>query len=208
MARVQLNGSLDCLTGSGSRSSSIGGSRESIGSTIRGGRESISSTISGSSWESKGSNVSISRTLGLSGSLISLKELSLSSSNLSSINRGNTSIDRSYSNVGRGHWEVVTGNTETEVISNIVNSVDSSFILISVRSSNSTEGITTLLLGTVDVVVAISKIAIFILSLELGADWASNRGSRNSSHWGSIVSSNRGSNWGSIVSSNRGSSVS
>merc|ERR1739845_34322 len=169
MARVQLNGSLDCLTGSGSRSSSIGGSRESIGSTIHGGRESISSTISGSSWESKGSNVSISRTLGLSGSLISLKELSLSSSNLNSINRGyrgNTSIDRSYSNVGRGHWKVVTSNTETEVISNIVNSVDSSFIL----------------------------------SLELGADWASNRGSSNSSHRGSIVSSNRGS----IESSNRG----
>merc|ERR1719516_431785 len=151
MVGFQLNGGLDGLTGSGSRSSGIGGSRESI-----------SSTISGNSGESKGSNVSISRTLGLSGSLISLKELSLSSSNLSSINRGyrgNTSIDRSYSNVGRGHWEVVTSNTETEVISNIVNSVDSSFILISVRSSNSTKSISTLLLGTVDVVVAISNIA-------------------------------------------------
>merc|ERR1740131_911930 len=142
MAGVQFNGGLDGLTGSGSRSSSIGGSRETISSAISGSRESIGSTISGSSRESKGSNVSISRTLGLSGSVISLKELSLSSSNLNGINRGyrgNTSIDRRNSNVGRGHWEVVTSNTETKVISNIVDSVDSSFILVSVRSSNSTK---------------------------------------------------------------------
>merc|ERR1739845_182398 len=104
----------------------------------------------------------------------------------------------SHSNVGRGHWEVVTSNSETEVIGNIVDSVDSSFILVSVRSSNSTKSISTLLLGTVDVVVAISNIAIFILSLELGADWGSNSGNRGSivsCDWDGIVSSN----WGSIV---------
>merc|ERR1739845_108155 len=92
----------------------------------------------------------------------------------------------------KGGRNVVSNNTETKVISNIVYSVDSSLILIDIRSSNSTKSISTLLLGTVDVIVAISNIAIFILSLELGADWASNRGSSNSSHWGSN-SSHRGS---------------
>merc|ERR1711942_376756 len=125
--------------------------------------------------------------------------------------------------VDRGNWEVVRSNSESEVISNIVDSVDSSLISIGVGSSHSSVGISLLLLGRVDVLVSVGKVAKLILSLELRADWASDRGGKRSSSnsngsssvsgrgssngdWGSGISS-RGSgysNWGSSVSS-RGS---
>merc|ERR1711973_222679 len=92
-----------------------------------------------------------------------------------------------------GNWEVITSNTEAKGISNIVDSVDSSLIGISVRSSHSSKGIARLLLGRVDVLVSISNIAEFILSLILRASWGSNWSSSN--NWGS--SSISGSNWGS-----------
>merc|ERR1719320_2185206 len=78
-----------------------------------------------------------------------------------------------------------------------------------VGSSHSSVGISLLLLGRVDVLVSVGKVAKLILSLELRADWASDRGGKRGSSngdWSSGISS-RGSsvsNWGSSVSS-RGS---
>merc|ERR1711973_58137 len=92
-----------------------------------------------------------------------------------------------------GNWEVITSNTEAKGISNIVDSVDSSLIGISVRSSHSSKGIARLLLGRVDVLVSVGNIAKFILSLILRASWGSNWSS--SDNWGS--SSISGSNWSS-----------
>merc|ERR1711892_774805 len=90
--------------------------------------------------------------------------------------------------VDGGNWEVISGNSESQIISNIVDSVDSSLISISVRSGDTSIGIPLFLLGRVDVLVSISNVAELILSLELRADWASNRGSN-----GSSGISNRGS---------------
>merc|ERR1712002_427785 len=110
--------------------------------------------------------------------------------------------------VNRGNWKVVRGNSESEVISNIVDSVDSSLVSIGVRSGDTSISVSLLLLGRVDVLVSVSKVAELILSLELRADWASNRGSKRSSgnsNWDSRDS------WGvssSILSSNNGSSSS
>merc|ERR1712215_514398 len=108
-----------------------------------------------------------------------------------------------------GNWEVVAGNTESKVVSNIVDSVNSSLISISVRSGDTSISVALLLLGRVDVLVSISKVAKLILSLELGADRTSNWGSNRSSSIGNWSSSNRGSSIcsrGSSISS-RGSSI-
>jgi len=207
VAGVQLDSGEDSLTG---------GSGSSEGS-------SVSSSGNWGSWEKTSGKTSIScwaessklsRPLG-SGSLSfeSSEESSLSLSDLGSVNNRGSSVDGSNwesSVVDRGNWEVVRGNSESEVISNIVDSVDSSLVSIGVRSGDTSESISLLLLGRVDVLVSVSKVAELILSLELGADWTSNRGGKRSSsnsNGGSSVSS-RGSgnsNWGSGVSS-RGSS--
>merc|ERR1719320_862738 len=81
-----------------------------------------------------------------------------------------------------------------------------------VGSSHSSVGISLLLLGRVDVLVSVGKVAELILSLELRADWASDRGGKRGSSngdWGSGISGRGSSNgdWGSGVSS-RGSSYS
>jgi len=207
VAGVQLDSGEDSLTG---------GSGSSEGS-------SVSSSGNWGSWEKTSGKTSIScwaessklsRPLG-SGSLSfeSSEESSLSLSDLGSVNNRGSSVDGSNwesSVVDRGNWEVVRGNSESEVISNIVDCVDSSLVSIGVRSGDTSESISLLLLGRVDVLVSVSKVAELILSLELGADWTSNGGGKRSSsnsNGGSSVSS-RGSgnsNWGSGVSS-RGSS--
>jgi len=207
VAGVQLDSGEDSLTG---------GSGSSEGS-------SVSSSGNWGSWEKTSGKTSIScwaessklsRPLG-SGSLSfeSSEESSLSLSDLGSVNNRGSSVDGSNwesSVVDRGNWEVVRGNSESEVISNIVDSVDSSLVSIGVRSGDTSESISLLLLGRVDVLVSVSKVAELILSLELRADWTSNGGGKRSSsnsNGGSSVSS-RGSgnsNWGSGVSS-RGSS--
>jgi len=207
VAGVQLDSGEDSLTG---------GSGSSEGS-------SVSSSGNWGSWEKTSGKTSIScwaessklsRPLG-SGSLSfeSSEESSLSLSDLGSVNNRGSSVDGSNwesSVVDRGNWEVVRGNSESEVISNIVDCVDSSLVSIGVRSGDTSESISLLLLGRVDVLVSVSKVAELILSLELGADWTSNGGGKRSSsnsNGGSSISS-RGSgnsNWGSGVSS-RGSS--
>merc|ERR1719431_1672192 len=198
------------------------------GSSSKG--SSISSSGNWGSWEKTSGKTSIScwaessklsRPLG-SGSLSfkSSEESSLSFSNLGSVNNRGSSVDGGNwesSVVNRGNWEVVRCNSESEVISNIVDSVDSGLISIGVRSGDTSKSVSLLLLGRVDVLVSISKVAELILSLELRADWASNKGSKRSSgnsDWGRGSSiSYRGSSdsWGvssSILSSNNGGSSS
>merc|ERR1712243_217772 len=190
-----------------SRGSSIGGSSIVVRSICREGRGSSIGVVE---------SVSISRPLDLSSSVVGLKEAGLGSSNLRGVSygkRSNSIVDRGSrgkSTVDRGNREVVTSHTESEVISNVVDSVDSSLISIGVRSSNSTKSIATLLLGTVDVLVTIGNISELILSLELRGDWSRDGSSSgNSSHswgssWGSSISS-----WGSSnCDGSRGSSVS
>merc|ERR1712227_207714 len=111
------------------------------------------------------------------------------------------------------NWEVVTGGSESQGISNIVDGVDSSLISIGVRSSDSSQSISRFLLGRVDVLVSIGNISKFILSLVLGACWSSDWGSNWSSSIGgnsrsSSISSNWSSNsWGSSISGNWSSSI-
>merc|ERR1712121_75637 len=202
VAGVQLDGGEDSLTGRGSSSKG----------------SSISSSSNWGSWEKTSGKASIScwaesselsRPLG-SGflSFKSSEESSLGFSNLGSVNYWGSSVDGSNwesSIVDRGNWEVVRGNSESEVISSIVDGVDSSLISIGVGSSHSSVGISLLLLGRVDVLVSVGKVAKLILSLELRADWASNRGSKRSSS-----NSNGGSGISSGGSSNghRGSGIS
>merc|ERR1740131_526423 len=174
-----------------SRGSSIGGSSIVVRSICREGRGSSIGVVE---------SISISRPLDLSSSIVGLKEAGLCSSNLRGVSYGkgsNSIVDRGSrgkSTVDRGNREVVTSHTESKVISNVVDSVDSSLISICVRSSNSTKSIATLLLGTVDVLVTIGNISELILSLELRGDRSRDgSSSSNSSHsWGSSISGNRG----------------
>merc|ERR1711973_316081 len=238
VARVELDGGEDSISGWGSSistsnswSSSICGSKRSSsngwgssissgnswsssngwGSSICGSKR--SSSISGSnSWGSgiSGWESNLGRSLHNTslGSIISLEESSLSLNNLWGVNNWSKGVNWGNSSMDWGNWEVITSNTEAKGISNIVDSVDSSLISISVRSSHSSKGITRLLLGRVDVLVSVSNIAKFILSLILRASWGSNWSS--SDNWGSssISGSNWSSNgWGSSIggSSNWGS---
>merc|ERR1711973_416285 len=187
------------ISSSNSRSSSNG-----WGSSICGSKR--SSSISGSnSWGSgiSGWECNLGRSLHNTslGSIISLEESSLSLNNLWGVNNWSKGVNWGNSSVDWGNWEVITSNTEAKGISNIVDSVDSSLISISVRSSHSSKGITRLLLGRVDVLVSVGNIAEFILSLILRASWGSNWSS--SDNWGS--SSISGSNWSS--SNSWGSSI-
>merc|ERR1712025_343675 len=219
MAGVELDGGEDGLTGWGSSISSWGDSGNSWGGSIGSwGNSSNSrgSSISGSgnSWGSSIDSWGISiSSWGNSGnrwgnsSSISSWDNSLGSSN----NWGSSITYRCNSSHSRSNRQIVANNTESEVISNVVDSVDSSLISICVRSSNSTKSIATLLLGTVDVLVTIGNISELILSLELRGDRPrdgsssgnSSKGSSSNS-WGSSISS-----WGSINSDgSRGISVS
>merc|ERR1711973_728005 len=228
---VELDGGEDSISGWGSSistsnswSSSICGSKRSSsngwgssissgnswsssdgwGSSICGSKR--SSSISGSnSWGSgiSGWESNLGRSLHNTslGSIISREESSLSLNNLWGVNNWSEGVNWGNSSMDWGNWEVITSNTEAKGISNIVDSVDSSLISISVRSSHSSKGIARLLLGRVDVLVSISNIAEFILSLILRASWGSNWSS--SDNWGS--SSISGSNWSS--SNSWGSSI-
>merc|ERR1719431_1490411 len=159
VARVQLDGGEDSLTSWGSRSSSSKGRcAGSIGSrgncgkrgSSIGSRGKSSSVITIGSWEtiaigsivktSIGSigKLSISRALGFLGSIESLEKLSLGSSNLSGVShrkRCNTSVhgsSRCDTIEHRGNGEVVAGHTEAKGISNVVDSVNTSLILVGV----------------------------------------------------------------------------
>merc|ERR1719153_516150 len=134
MSRVELDGGQDSFPG-GSSGSSSNSSR---------GHSSISS------WGNESSRV-LSRPLSSAGlSSVGSVESSLGLSNLGSVNnsnRGNSIVDGS-------NGEIVTDNTESEVISHIVDSVYSGLVHVSVRSLHTTICVTTLLLGRVDILVS------------------------------------------------------
>jgi len=158
----------------GKRGSSVSTSKR--GSSVSTGKRGSSvSTIGSIGVGSGGSDdLGISRPLGNSGlgGLISLEESGLGLSNLGGVNNGDSVVDggnRGNSGMDGGHGEVITLDTETKSISDVVNSVDTSLISIGVRSGHTTEGVARLLLGRVDVLVSVGDIAELILSLELGA---------------------------------------
>merc|ERR1711973_716382 len=228
---VELDGGEDSISGWGSSISTSNSWSSSISSSNRSSSYSWGSSISsGNSWSSsngwgssicgskRSSSISGSNSWGSGisgwesnlgrslhntslGSIISLEESSLSLNNLWGVNNWSKGVNWGNSSMDWGNWEVITSNAEAKGISNIVDSVDSSLIGISVRSSHSSKGITRLLLGRVDVLVSVSNIAEFILSLILRASWGSNWSSSN--NWGS--SSISGSNWSS--SNSWGSSI-
>merc|ERR1711973_305221 len=222
---VELDGGEDSISGWGSSISTSNSWSSSISSSNRSSSNSWGSSISsGDSWGSsicgskRSSSISGSNSWGSSisgwesnlgrsfhntslGSIISLEESSLSLNNLWGVNNWSNVVNWGNGSVDWGNWEVITSNTEAKGISNIVDSVDSSLIGISVRSSHSSKGIARLLLGRVDVLVSVGNIAKFILSLILRASWGSNWSS--SDNWGS--SSISGSNWSS--SDSWGSSI-
>merc|ERR1719210_3318153 len=140
MAGVQLDSGKDGFTGgSGSSKRSSSSNWSSIGSSSNwtSWKESRGKTSIGS-WAKSGK---LGRSLGPG--LLSLKsgkESGLGLSNLRGIN--NWGWVENWGNwessiVNRGNWEVVSSNSESKIISNIVDSVDSSLISISVRSSHS-----------------------------------------------------------------------
>merc|ERR1712000_562680 len=99
--------------------------------------------------------LSLSRSLGFLGSIESLEKVSLGSSNLSGVRHGKRCNPRVHGSnrcdtiEHGGNREVVTGHTEAKDISNVVYSVNTSLILVGVGASDTSEGIATLLLGTV-----------------------------------------------------------
>merc|ERR1711973_588833 len=211
---VELDGGEDSISGWGSSISTSNSWSSSICGSKRSSSNSWGSSISsGNSWSSSdgwGSSISSSNSWGSGisgwesnlgrslhntglGSIISLEEGSLSLNNLWGVNNWSKGVNWGNGSVDWGNWEVITSNTEAKGISNIVDSVDSSLISISARSSHSSKGIARLLLGRVDVLVSVGNIAEFILSLILRASWGSNWSSSN--NWGS--SSISGSNWSS-----------
>merc|ERR1711973_920724 len=220
---VELDGGEDSISGWGSSISTSNSWSSSICGSQRSSSNSWGSSISsGNSWSSsdcwgsgicgskRSSSISGSNSWGSSisgwesnlgrslhntslGSIISLEESSLSLNNLWGVNNWSKGVNWGNSGMDWGNWEVITSNTEAKGISNIVDSVDSSLISISVRSSHSSKGIARLLLGRVDVLVSVGNIAEFILSLILRASWGSNWSSNS---WGSS-SIGGGGNWSS-----------
>jgi hypothetical protein len=138
VAGVELDGGEDGITG---RSSSRQGS--SVGSSSNWG--SWEQTSGQTSVSSGPESSELSRPLG-SGSLSlkSSEESSLGFSNLRSINNRSSVVDGGdweSSVVDRGNGKVVSGNSESKVVSNIVDSVDSSLVSIGVRSLDTSVGI-------------------------------------------------------------------
>merc|ERR1719334_2656879 len=169
VSRVELDGGQDSLPGGSSRGSS-NSSR---------GHSSISSRGNGSirCWGNNSSR-ELSGPLSSAGlSSVGSVESSLGLSNLGS--SGVDGSNRSNSIVDGSNGKVVTDNTETEVISNIVDSVYSGLVHVSVRSLHTTVGVTTLLLGRVHVLVSVGKVTELVLGLELAAGGSSHGSSSN-----------------------------
>merc|ERR1712045_531138 len=94
-------------------------------------------------------------------------------------------MDGSHSEVGGTDGKVVRGDTEAEVVSNIVDGVDSSLVSVAVGPGDSSVSVASLLLGTVDVLVTVGNVAQLVLSLVLRAVSCGDGGSRGN-NWGSL----------------------
>merc|ERR1711973_372012 len=137
---VELDGGEDSISGWGSSISTSNSWSSSICGSNRSSSNGWGSSISGSnSWGSgiSGWESNLGRSLHNTslGSIISLEESSLSLNNLWGVNNWSKGVNWGNGSVDWGNWEVITSNTEAKGISNIVDSVGSSLIGISVRSS-------------------------------------------------------------------------
>ena len=97
--------------------------------------------------------------------------------------------------------EVVRADTESHIVSNIVGGVDTSLVSVAVGPGDSSVSVASLLLGAVDVLVAVGKVALLVLGLVLRA--VRGNGSNGSSlgdHWGGH---SLGDHWGSSVGHSR-----
>lgn len=141
------------------------------------------------------------------------EEISLGSGNLGGVGWSRKSVD-GLGKVGNwSNWELGGLDTESKAISNVVGGLGEAVgINVAVGSSDTSIGVSSLLLGRVDVVVAISVVGELILLLELGRSdgwgsssvgegWSGSKGWASSiGHWGS--SKGWGSSigdWGSIA---------
>merc|ERR1712241_1374572 len=125
------------------------------------------------------------------GSVVSLEEGGLGLNNGGSILDWLSDMDGSHSEVGGTDGKVVRGDTEAEVVSNIVDGVDSSLVSVAVGPGNSSVSVASLLLGTVDVLVTVGNVTQLVLSLVLRAVSCGDGGSRGND-WSSL-----GNNWSS-----------
>merc|ERR1711881_93736 len=212
MAGVQLDGGKGGFTGGGS-----GGSDSSVdGSGVSSGNESlagvsevvwVSSVSSGQSGKTSIGDVTSLPVKSFLG-CVSVEEIGLGGGDSGSVSDG-------HGNDGSVDWsngKVAGSYTESEVISDVVDSVVSSLIDEGVRSGDSSIGVSLLLSGRVDVLVAEGNVSEFVLGLELRAYGAGNgsgvgnggrsgdNGSRSSNDHGvvSVSSDGNGSGDGSI----------
>merc|ERR1711910_298151 len=95
-------------------------------------------------------------------------------------------MDGGHSKVGWGHGKVVRGGTETQVVSHVVDSVDTSLVSVGVGPGDSSVSVASFLLGAVDVGVTEGEVLVLVLSLVLRTVRSSNRSNRSSlsNDWG------------------------
>jgi len=232
VARVELDGGEGRLTGGGSGISHGGsdggdsvaqGSSDSGSSSISSGivevRESVVSQGSrvrlvasvASVVEGRKTSVGLGKdVLGGSlhdsglGSVVSLEECSLGLNNGGSIHDWLGNVDGGNSEVGGGDRKVVRVDTESEVISHVVDSVDTGLVSVGVGPGDSSVSVASFLLGAVDVGVTEGEVLVLVLSLVLRAVRGSNRSSLSndwggdglSNHWGGHSLGIGGNDWG------------
>ena len=122
------------------------------------------------------------------GGVVSLEESGLGLNDLRGVDNWLGHVDGGHGEGGGGDREVVSVDTEAQVVSNVVDGVNSSLVRVSVGPGDSVS-VASLLLGAVDVLVSVGSVAQLVLSLVLGAVRGSdggdggNRGSL-SDDWG------------------------
>ena len=122
------------------------------------------------------------------GGVVSLEESGLGLNDLRGVDNWLGHADGGHGEGGGGDREVVSVDTEAQVVSNVVDGVNSSLVRVSVGPGDSVS-VASLLLGAVDVLVSVGSVAQLVLSLVLGAVRGSdggdggNRGSL-SDDWG------------------------
>merc|ERR1712072_1231511 len=109
-------------------------------------------------------------------------------------------MDGGHSKVGGGDGKVVRGGTEAQVVSHIVDSVDTSLVSVGVGPGDSSVSVASFLLGAVDVGVTEGEVLVLVLGLVLAGDVRSSNGSSLSNDWGGdslgIGGNHRGGNHG------------
>ena len=102
------------------------------------------------------------------GGVVSLEESGLGLNDLRGVDDWLGHMDGGHGEGGGGDREVVSVDTEAQVVSNVVDGVNSSLVRVSVGPGDSVS-VASLLLGAVDVLVSVGSVAQLVLSLVLGA---------------------------------------